>query len=205
MKAIILADGRFPSHKIPCEILKNANNVICCDGAALNYIKSGREPEMIIGDIDSLPENIEQTFESRIVCVFGQKNNDLTKAVNWCVIKGMDEVVILGATGLRADHTIGNISLLARYGKKLKATIIDDYGIYTPIYKTTEFESFKGQYVSIFSIHQETKITLKGLKYRLHDVPLTEWWQGTLNESLGTKFSVIFTKGDVIVFQSHRE
>ncbi|MBN1187446.1 MAG: thiamine diphosphokinase [Bacteroidales bacterium] len=204
MKTVILANGEFPKHPIPLKILNEAEQVICCDGATLKLLNYMREPNLIIGDLDSLPEEIKSKYAGRLICITEQENNDLTKAVNWCFENNIKEITILGATGLRTDHTIGNIALLARYGKKIVVQMVDDYGIYTPISQTTTFSSFTGQQVSIFSIQPETAITLEGLKYPLNKQYLTEWWMGTLNESSGDSFSIISEKGSIVVFQTHK-
>lgn len=205
MEAVILANGEFPIHDIPLDFLHNAEKIICCDGAICKLLEYDEEPNIIIGDLDSVPEFVKQKYASQLVYVTEQENNDLTKAVNWCVENQISDIIILGATGLRADHTIGNISLLARYGKLANVTMIDNYGVFTPIYESTSFKSFEGQQVSIFSIEPETPITLNSLMYPLNKFSLREWWQGTLNESLGDTFSIMFDKGTVVVFQSHKE
>ncbi len=167
MTTIILADGKFPSNEIPITILRNAKKIICCDGATLKLLEFGREPDAIIGDIDSIPANIIEKYKSKIITITEQETNDLTKTVNWCVENNLKEIIILGATGLREDHTAGNISLLCNYMKKANVKMISDFGIFTPIEKTTKFNSFPGQQVSIFSIIPETKITTENLKYPL--------------------------------------
>ncbi|WP_129640532.1 motility associated factor glycosyltransferase family protein [Phocaeicola dorei] len=53
-ETIILADGDFPSHPLALEWLRQCPYVVCCDGAANTYIRSGRMPEAIVGDGDSL-------------------------------------------------------------------------------------------------------------------------------------------------------
>ena len=59
--AVILANGEYPSHEIPLQILHNANYVVCCDGGADAYIAQGCTPDVIIGDGDSLSaENRER-------------------------------------------------------------------------------------------------------------------------------------------------
>ena len=50
--AVILANGEYPSHEIPLQILHNANYVVCCDGGADAYIAQGCTPDVIIGDGD---------------------------------------------------------------------------------------------------------------------------------------------------------
>jgi len=63
----------------------------------------------------------------------------------------------------------------------------------------TEFTSYRGQQVSLFAV-ERAAITTHNLKYPLHNRILTNWWQGTLNESLGDSFTVD-SSGRVIVFR----
>ena len=37
-EAVILANGEYPTHVLPLKILEEAKFVICCDGAANEYI-----------------------------------------------------------------------------------------------------------------------------------------------------------------------
>ena len=59
-----------------------------------------------------------------------QEINDLTKSVRFAHTQGYREVLILGATGLREDHTLGNISLLMDYAHLFKRVeMLSDYGL----------------------------------------------------------------------------
>jgi len=200
MKTVILANGKFPKTKKTLEILNSANRIICCDGATENLIKYGLKPNLIIGDLDSISQNIKFKYKNLIHQVKEQNTNDLTKAVNWCVDNNILEFDILGATGKREDHTIANISLLSKYAEHAKARIISDYGIFTAITQTSVFKSYKGQQVSIFAMNPESKITSTGLKYPLKNIKLPNWWNGTLNEAIAEKFSLNFEAGRYIVY-----
>jgi len=199
---IILADGLFPSSERVQNLLKEAKNIVCCDGAAQKLLNFGIEPDYIIGDLDSLSEEFKQLFAQKIVQNPEQETNDLTKAVEFCISKNWKQIAILGATGLREDHTLGNISLLCDYKKRLdEVVMISDFGIFTPILKTTSFKSFPGQQISIFSLDPETKLTFNGLKYPVTNQSFTSWWQGTLNATLGDSFEIVLHgKGNVIVY-----
>jgi len=200
MKTVILANGEFPKAKTPLEILKSADKIICCDGAVNNLLDFGLEPSLIIGDLDSVSKTIKQKYQNIVNQVKEQNTNDLTKAVNWCVENNILEFDILGATGKREDHSIANISLLSQYMNKANVRIVSDYGVFIPIKKTTSFNSYIGQQVSIFAMTPNSKITSIGLKYPLENTKLENWWSGTLNEALSNKFSLEFNDGSYIVY-----
>lgn len=197
---IILADGKFPEHKIPLGHLSDAEHIICCDGSAENLLEKGIEPEAIVGDLDSLSDDTISRFCDRLFMDTDQETNDLTKAVHWCSKKGYNDIVILGATGRREDHTIGNISLLAEYARFVRIKMVTDTGTFIPLLKSCEIESYPRQQVSIFCADPETKITSAGLKYKLQDMKLGNWWRATLNEAEGYSFRISFTGGPVLVY-----
>ncbi len=197
---VILADGSFPKHEIPLNILQNASQIICCDGAARSLIEFGLEPMAIVGDCDSLTPGILSKYSDRIFKDTEQETNDLTKAVRWCSERGYNNIVILGATGKREDHTLGNISLLAEYVQFINVKMITDTGIFYPVTKSAKFKSLPGQQVSVFSINPETEISSSGLLYPLKKRKLRNWWEATLNEATGDYFELEFEKGQVIVF-----
>lgn len=200
-KVVILCDGSFPDHPIPLSVLKNAGQIICCDGAADKLIGFGLEPTFIVGDIDSVSEETKKTYAERIVLNTDQETNDQTKAIEFVLSRGVKNVIILGATGKREDHTIGNISLLLDYAKKINVRSISNSGIFQPVLQSQSFPSFKGQQVSIFSIGTPAAITSKNLKFPLNNTILNSWWMGTLNECIGDSFSVNFERGKLIIFQ----
>ena len=189
---IILANGAFPKAKHLLELLDSSEQIICCDGASNKLLDSGHEPHIIIGDLDSISQNYKDKYKDILVSVSDQNTNDLTKAINWCVSQNIKEVLIMGATGEREDHTIGNIGLLTEYHKKIKVKILTDNGVFIPISKSTSFKSTIGQQVSIFSLDPKVEISSIGLKYPLQNLALEGWWMGTLNEATSEEFIIQF-------------
>jgi thiamine pyrophosphokinase len=204
MKTAILANGKFPEHIVPLNILKEANSIVCCDGATVKLEKFGLTPKAVVGDLDSITDELKAKYSDRLFHFPDQNSNDLTKAVNWCKNKNIKNIVILGATGMREDHALGNIGLLCSYAKLgINVEMVTDYGIFTPILQPKRFESFEGQVVSIFSPRNETTVTSLNLEYPLVDLQITDLWMGTLNKCLGNWFELNFAPGPLIVFQSH--
>lgn len=200
-QAVILANGEFPTNEIPYSILKNAEFLVCCDGAVNQLERNEIKPNAVVGDCDSLNDGNKIKYADILYPDSDQEINDLTKSVHFCTKKGFKNITILGATGKREDHTIGNISLLAEY---LDITnnieIITNYGIFTPINSNSLFESFETQQVSLFAI-ENCKITTHNLKYPVEARIFTNWWQGTLNESMANEFQ-IDTSGKIIVYRA---
>lgn len=205
LKTVIVADGAFPQHEIPLGYLRSADIIVCCDGSAEAVIKAGLMPSAIVGDMDSLSEKLSEKLADRIYNDENQETNDLTKTVTWCHQAGYDDLVIVGATGKREDHTIGNISLLAEYSKYIRVRMVTDTGIFLPFHQSTRISSFPGQQVSVFSIDPVTEITSGGLLYPLNNRRLKNWWEATLNESTGDYFDLHFTGGPLLVFLKFKD
>ena len=139
--ALILANGDYPSASLPLRILEEAPYVVCCDGGANEYIARGYLPDVIIGDGDSLSEANRLQYASLIHHNPDQETNDQTKAVQFLLAQGKRKIAIVGATGKREDHTIGNISLLMEYmrmGAEVRS--YTDYGIFIPCKDACTFE-----------------------------------------------------------------
>lgn len=196
-EAVVLANGEYPAHPLPLRILEEAPLVVCCDGAANEYISRGHTPRVIIGDGDSLSAENRLRFAGILHHVADQETNDQTKAVLFLQQEGYRNVAILGATGKREDHTLGNISLLVEYMRQgMQTRMITDHGMFLPAHDTQHFLSTPGQQISIFNF-SATGLKATGLVYPIRD--FTSWWQGTLNEATGEEFT-IEGKGDYLVF-----
>ena len=196
-EAVILANGEYPMHVLPLKILEEAQFVICCDGAANEYILRGHTPDIIIGDGDSLSPENKTRFSDIIHHIADQETNDQTKAVHFLQEKGYQRIAIVGATGKREDHTLGNISLLLDYMKSgMEVRTVTDYGVFIPANGTQTFMSHTGQQISIINFGAKG-LQGEGLVYPLSD--FTNWWQGTLNEATSDEFTIHCT-GEYLVF-----
>ncbi|KAA6330028.1 Nicotinamide riboside transporter PnuC [termite gut metagenome] len=197
-EAVILAHGEYPAHDLPLSLLKQAKYVVCCDGAANEYVRRGFIPDAIVGDGDSISEEIKIRFANMIHKDTDQETNDQTKAVAFCIAQGKKSIIIVGATGKREDHTLGNISLLMEYAKKVRVQSVTNYGVFTPVCGDATFDCLPGGQVSVFNFGS-TQMRGDGLEYPLRR--FTNWWQGTLNRSLNDRF-VIYANGEYLIFRA---
>lgn len=222
-RIVILGGGDYPTHPVPLQLLQGAEHVICCDGAAFDYVRHGGEPWRIIGDCDSIlsPQNKEEkeilAEYTHIIRRFeSQEDNDQTKAVRYCLEHGYLDIVIVGGTGKREDHSLGNISLLIEYLRMgADVRMVTDHGLFIPCHNRIKLnvqipDGFtadsdknptrqKSTQISIFNISAQ-KLKAQGLRYPLYD--FAQWWQGTLNEATSTPV-IIEGEGDFLVYVNH--
>lgn len=203
-QAVVIANGLFPEHPVPLKFLHESKFSIYCDGAAKQSHLDKYAPGIIIGDLDSIEEDVYEKYREITVKVDNQSTSDLEKALLWCEERSIKSVAILGASGLREDHLIANVFLLESYYQKFNhISIVTDFGKFSPVYSEKIFESFEGQQVSIFCVDTTVKITSKYLKYSLNDTSLFSLNSGISNESISTSFTISPSHGVVVIFTSH--
>lgn len=202
---VIVANGAFPTRNDILAELKQSECIIACDGAVTNLLEADIVPHYIVGDLDSLPQNLKLRFADILFHNPDQETNDLTKAALFAQEKGLTRPVILGATGLREDHTLGNISLLTVYCKMFEnVRMVSDFGTFIPIMRTTTIESNPGQQISLFAIFPFGSITSEGLRYPVQERKLPVWWEGTLNEAIGNSFTIKMEgEGNILIYLRH--
>lgn len=210
---IILCNGKFPENEYPKYLLKMADFVICCDGALEKFIRHSKEifgceqlPDLVIGDMDSLTPELKSKYQDIIVKVDEQEHNDQTKAFRWAIenLSDIGTIHILGATGDREDHTIGNMSLLMEYAREydlekmgIVADMITDNGTIFAITDTFEMKCGEGRRISIFSPDNELRIKSHGLRWETDDVVFDNWWKATLNISSQDTVRLEFSKKSI--------
>lgn len=196
---VIICDGKFPRSEYPRYLMMSADFTICCDGALVKYLRASkgifgheRRPDLVIGDMDTLPSAMQKKYSDIIIKEDEQEHNDQTKAVRWALnnIDDIEHIYIIGATGGRLDHTIGNASLLMEYtrmfdlaGKGIIMESVTDEGTAFAINDTTEFDCGVGRQVSIFSPDNSLRIISSGLEYPTDEVVFDNWWKATLNKA----------------------
>lgn len=204
---VIICDGSFPRTEYPRYLLRTADFIICCDGALTKFLRhsktifgSERLPDLVIGDMDTLSASMQKKYSDIIIKENEQEHNDQTKAVRWAInnLPDIESIHILGATGGRADHTIGNLSLLMEYTRMfdLKEIFIEsicDEGVAFPANDTIEFDCGEGREISIFSPDNNLRIKSEGLMYKTDEVVFDNWWKATLNKASQDKVKLTFS------------
>lgn len=204
---IIICDGVFPKSEYPRHLIRTADFIICCDGALVKFLRNSkaifgeqRLPDLVTGDMDTLSESMQRKYADIIVKEDEQEHNDQTKAVRWALnnLEGIESIYIIGATGGRADHTIGNAALLMEYTRMfdlngINIESVTDNGTIFPINDTIEFDCGTGREVSIFTPDNTLRIKSEGLMYPTDEVVFDNWWKATLNKSVSDTVKLTFS------------
>ena len=189
---VILAAGDFPRAEAPLRALHEADLRICCDSAAEALVDYGMEPDYILGDLDSISADFKERYADRITHVEEQDDNDLTKTFHFALTLHPSRITILGATGKREDHMLGNVSLLIDYVREADCPVemLTDYGRFIAIQDTATLSCTPGQPVSIFAFDNALNIKSAGLKYPTDQVRFDTLWKATLNKALSETFTL---------------
>ena len=187
-RTVILAAGDFPSRgSEPERVLLSAERVVACDSAAASFRRRFRRwSDVVIGDFDSLESVCTRSGACEFVHVAEQETNDLDKAIRYCREKGWNDLVIVGATGLREDHTIGNVyrALAA------EVPVVSEYGKFHPVRGKLTLRVGKGAGVSVFAPDPATKMTSRGLEWKLDGVKFLNPFCATLNRASAETIAV---------------
>lgn len=201
---VILANGAPPAHPAARALLRAARRLVCCDGALRAARAAGREPDLVVGDGDSLAPAEADALGARFVRIAEQETNDLDKAFRTAVARfGGAGVVILGAGGLREDHFLGNVFRLPDFARAAPdVALVTDAGTFTVVRGARTYACAPGEPVSVFAPTPTARAASRGLAWPLDGVALDALWKGTLNRTTGEAFTL---RSDVplLVYRPH--
>lgn len=200
----ILANGAPPEHPVARTAFADAARLVCCDGAYRTARALGREPDLVVGDGDSLAPEEKSLLGARWVQIAEQETNDLDKAFRTAVARfGGTGVVILGAGGLRDDHFLGNVFRLTGFAQAAPdIEMVTEAGVFTVVKGSRTYACGPGEAVSVFAPKAGTKVASKGLEWPLEGVALDGLWAGTLNRTTGRSFTLRSDRA-VLVYRPH--
>ena len=194
---IIFCAGGFDA---PVEPIAADDLVIAADGGLAHLQKIGLEPDIILGDFDSLgyvPQKAE-------VFPVEKDDTDSMLAIRHGLALGYREFVLYGSLdGPRLEHTVANFQALrflcdrgaggTLVGLRQKATAVKNGSLVFPA-------GMRG-YVSVFCMGPDAEgVSLRGLKYEMENGNLSGSFPlGCSNQFTGREASVTVEKGCLLV------
>lgn len=205
MRAILICNGDAPSKQFLRKLIRNYDVVACADGGANIAYRFGIRPDFIIGDLDSVSENVVNFYQKKgteVIYDSDQNSTDIEKSVKFLIHKGCTSIDIVSAIGNRIDHNLGNLSVLVNYRKKANLRMV---GEGSEIFFATgkfSFRANKGDIISLIPFGRKVFVLKTvGLKFKLKNENLTFSGRGVSNIAIGSKVTIHIGKGGVFVFK----
>ena len=118
-RAFVFANGSVQDLKATGAQIRSSDLLIAVDGGLKYLIALGKMPRILIGDLDSVPAKEVTRLEKENVEInrfpTHKDETDLELALGMLDEFKVSVAILVGATGDRLDHTLGNIHLLTKY------------------------------------------------------------------------------------------
>lgn len=195
MKYLIVSNGSIKDIDLIKKVAQRTDFIICADGGIRHLFKANILPDLVIGDLDSISEDERLEISKRNIKVLKyptkKDKTDTELAIDYAIENNAKEILFLGATGTRLDHTIANIMILYRLlGLGIKGCIIDSHNEVYITDNKLELQQKEGTYVSIIPlINDAIGVTLKGFEYE------TENKDFKMSSTLGISNRIVNEKG----------
>ncbi len=177
--------------------------VIAADSGYNHLIKLGIEPDILLGDFDTIG-NVPSNLQNVIRFPTEKDYTDTHLAINEGVTRGYTSIAIYGAIGgKRLEHTIANLQFACDCAKKGYDIFLTDGETYVyPLHNSSiKFAKRHSGTISVFCMSDKaSNVTIKGLKYELYDTALTNNFPvGVSNEFIGKQAEISVGDGTIIV------
>lgn len=180
-RIVVFANGLLNEPDILKERLQPEDRIFCANGGTLHALALGLKPDMIIGDLDSLPAQTVEQLEAAGVTIQHYPRNkdqtDLELALDRAIAEKPAAILLVTALGGRLDQMLANILLLTRpeYAP-VRLTLIDGSQSATLVrdHQSITVKGEPGDTLSLVPLTpQVTGVTFSGVTWPLTEVTLT--------------------------------
>ncbi|MCB0118069.1 MAG: thiamine diphosphokinase [Anaerolineales bacterium] len=201
-RIIIFANGNLPNLEKARALIRSDDFILCADGGTRHALALGLIPDLIIGDMDSLPATFNLKPETFIRFPTDKNETDLELAIDHALTLKPDQILILAALGGRMDQTLANITLLSNFQLATFDIRITD-GVEEIFFcrDQAKVEGRSGDIVSLIPWQGEvTGIFTENLRWHLHHETLyPDKTRGISNEMTADVATVSITSGLLLI------
>ena len=199
---LIIGNGNPPSPSVLDYYVSKCAVIIALDGAAITLQKRKIQPDVIIGDMDSLtPEQIDLFLSQGVVVIrdSAQDTSDISKGLTWSKNQYPEKHIdVIGIDGGRLDHRLAAFSALFECQSRAHLHI-DEWLITRVTTEPIQYDTTGSRNISLIPFGNVSGVTLLGCIYPLDDAQLNSGTQGIHNEALGNEISVSCQQGDLLL------
>ena len=175
--------------------------LVCADGAANRALELGLEPDLVIGDLDSISTEARERLSGSLVHITDQGSTDFDKCLS-CVVAPL--IVCVGFTGFRLDHQLAALASLARFATH-PALMVTPREVCFRAPASLDMPVPRKTTVSLFPFGRVSARS-KGLKWPLDGLELhPSGTIGTSNVTTSSRLEIQVEHGNLLVILPRRE
>ena len=199
---LIVGNGNQPSHSVLEYFVAASPVIIALDGAAIMLQQRQIQPDVIIGDMDSLTSEQLDVFQSQGVQIIKdstQNTSDISKGLTWSQKQYSGaHIDVIGIDGGRLDHQLAAFSALFECQSQAHLHI-EEWLVVRVTETPIQYGTTKGRNISLIPFGEVSGVTLVGCKYSLENEKLSSGTRGIHNETLGDQITISCQQGDLLL------
>lgn len=210
-RAVIIGAAAIANYpKIASYLNPSQDFYIYCDGGLFHQEKLERQlgcplnPHLVVGDFDShpAPENLSCPL-IQLPCE--KDDTDTWFAAKEAITRGFDQFLLIGMTGQRLDHTMGNLSILLHlHNRGASALLVDDFSEMEVVGKKPVQVTADFAYFSLLNISGEAKgVTIRNAQYPLDGAEISCTYQYAVSNQVlpGTVAEITVEQGNLLLLR----
>lgn len=200
--AVIVANGSVRWTPTAYRLAAGAAPLVAADGGANHLARVGLMPAMVVGDLDSIrPATRAWLGEERIRERADQDRTDLDKALEYVLDENLAaRVVVLGWSGDRVDHTLGNLGLLARRALGPALCFVAPGETVLALRGHASLAAIPGETWSFWTLDPAVRVSLAGVRWPVADLALDLAGRPSIsNLATATTVEVTASGGPVLI------
>jgi thiamine pyrophosphokinase len=206
--ALIIANGAACNDDLLGQLLEWNPFIVVLDRAIYRVMEKGIKVDVLLGDFDQgidIEKIRKEQYPIEIVYTPDQDKTDLEKGIEYLVEQGHHAANIIWATGLRADHTLNNLSSMAKYKETINLVMHDNWSKIFCLKSSFEKWYPANTNISIMPISKAGGVKTSGLKYNLDNEDLELGRRtSSSNQTIEDGFiRITHNAGDLFLMQCH--
>ncbi len=179
MRAVVFVNGEIADYDAAARWLHCNDYLVAADGGTRHMEELGLSPDVIVGDLDSIDEDLLARLKVEGATVekhpAAKDATDLELAIARAISEGATEILLIGAIGGRLDQTLANLLILAQHDRNVPLAVADGDQLARVLRGPQQLTLTgpTGGYVSALALSEEvTGVTYHGLEYPLVNATL---------------------------------
>lgn len=213
MSVLIFANGDMPEIDWVRPYLDRASAVVAADGGVYHVLRTGRFPDVVVGDMDSIGQDVLAELQQMQIKLDDhpreKDETDLELALLYAAKQYAErEILVFGVLGGRLDQTLANILLLAHPELRHKRVrLVEKHQRAWIVHDQTNIRGRVGDTVSLIPLGGNVHIAhTEHLKWPLIDETLSFGpARGVSNVLTAENGRVVLKHGQLLCIHSERD